>query len=93
MHSRLANYEDVLRGAGGFLAASEHPNPQNWHTYVNGLGLLDRYPGISAVEFIQRVPQAQLANFVAAQQREGSPDFHVWAISAVRLWKRTASIL
>ena len=27
MHGRLANYEDVLRGAAGFLAASDHPDP------------------------------------------------------------------
>jgi len=85
MHSRLATYEDALRGAGGFLAAAEHPNPQNWHTYVNGLGLLDRYPGVSAVEFIQRVPQAQLTSFVVAQRREGPPDFHVWGISGTTL--------
>ncbi|MBZ5674456.1 MAG: CHASE domain-containing protein [Acidobacteriia bacterium] len=81
MHSRLATYEDALRGAGGFVAASEHPNSRNWHTYINGLGLLDRYPGTTAVEFIQQVPQAQLASFVATQQRESSPDFHVWPIS------------
>jgi len=81
MHTRLATYEDALRGAGGFLAAAEHPNPQNWHTYINGLGLLDRYPGTTAIEFIQQVNQAQLPSFVVAQQRENSPDFHVWGIS------------
>ena len=77
MHTRLATFEDALRGAGGFLAASDHTNPQNWHTYMNGLGLLDRYPGTTALEFIRSVPQAQMESFSAAQRREGSPDFRV----------------
>src|SRR5665213_309090 len=81
MRGRLSTYEDALRGAAGFLAALEHPNAEHWHTYINGLGLLDRYPGTTAVEFIQWVPQEQVASFVAAQRREGSPDFHIWAIS------------
>ena len=80
MHSRLANYEDVLRGGAGFIAASDHPDPQNWHSYVDRLGLLARYPGITAVEFIRWVPEAQLESFVAERRREGSPDFQYRAL-------------
>jgi signal transduction histidine kinase/integral membrane sensor domain MASE1 len=77
MHSRLANYEDVLRGGAGFIAASDHLDPQNWHSYVDRLGLLDRYPGIVAVEFIRWVPDAQLEKFAAERRRQGTPDFQV----------------
>ena len=77
MHSRLANYEDVLRGGAGFIAASDHLDPQNWHSYVDRLGLLDRYSGIVAVEFIRWVPDAQLQNFVAERRRQGLPDFQI----------------
>ena len=77
MNGRLANYEDALRGAAGFIAASEDPSPQNWHSYVDRLGLLARYPGTTAVEFIRWVPEAQMESFVAERRREGSPDFHV----------------
>ncbi len=80
MHSRLATYEDALRGAAGFLAASDHSSPQNWRTYVDGLGLLNRYPGTTAVEFIRWVPRAQLESFIAARRREGSPDFYIRAL-------------
>jgi len=79
MHTRLATYEDALRGAAGFLAASDHTIPLNWQTYIDGLGLLDRYPGTTAIEFIRAVPQAQLESFVAEQRRAGSPGFHVRA--------------
>ena len=77
MHSRLANYEDVLRGGAGFIAASDHLDPQNWHSYMDRLGLLDRYSGIVAVEFIRWVPDAQLQNFVAERRRQGLPDFQI----------------
>jgi len=77
MHGRLATYEDVLRGAAGFLAASDHPDPQNWHSYVDRLGLLDRYPGITVIEFIQLVQDGQIEKFVADRRRQGSPDFQV----------------
>jgi len=77
MHGRLANYEDVLRGASGFIAASDHPDPQNWHAYVDRLGLLARYPGTTAVEFIRWVPEAQIERFVAERRHQGPPDFRV----------------
>jgi signal transduction histidine kinase/integral membrane sensor domain MASE1 len=85
MRGRLANYEDVLRGGAGFLAASDHPDPQNWHSYVDRLGLLARYPGTTAIEFIQLVPHAQLESFVTARRREGSPDFHIRALPGEQL--------
>ena len=77
MHSRLGNYEDVLRGAAGFIAASDRPDPENWHSYVDRLGLLARYPGATAVEFIRWVPDTQLQAFVAERRRQGPPDFQV----------------
>jgi signal transduction histidine kinase/integral membrane sensor domain MASE1 len=79
MQSRLATYEDALRGAAGFLASSDHPDPESWHTYTESLGLLNRYPGTTAVEFIRWVPPGQMENFIAARWREGLPDFHIRA--------------
>ncbi len=77
MHGRLANYEDVLRGAAGFIAASGGPDPKNWHSYVDRLGLLTRYPGVTAVEFIRWIPEAQLESFIAQRRRQGAPNFQV----------------
>ena len=38
--------------------------------------MLKRYPGTTAVEFIRWGPQTELEeSFIAARQREGSPDF------------------
>ncbi len=89
MRSRMATYEDALRGAGGFLAASDRSDSENWRTYIHDLGLLDRYPGTNTVEFIRWVPQAQLEGFVAARRREGSPDFHIRPIPGAPLSTKT----
>src|SRR5581483_5318711 len=77
MKARLATYEDALRGAAGFLAASPHANASDWHTYVSALALLNRYPGTTGIEFIRYVPGEQLDRFVAARRREGFSDFRV----------------
>ena len=73
IRTRLTIYETALRGAAGFLAATEHPSAQGWRISVERLGLLDRYPGTIAVEVIQAIPDSQLDAFVAARRREGCP--------------------
>jgi signal transduction histidine kinase/CheY-like chemotaxis protein len=75
IHTRLTIYETALRGAAGFLAATEHPSAQGWRISVERLGLLDRYPGTIAVEVIQSIPDSQLDAFVAARRSEGYPNF------------------
>src|SRR5580698_8167908 len=60
IRTRLTIYETALRGAAGFLAASEHPSAQGWRISVERLGLLDQYPGTIAVEVIEAIPDSQL---------------------------------
>jgi signal transduction histidine kinase len=79
IRTRLTIYETALRGAAGFLAASEHPSANGWRISVERLGLLDRYPGTVAVEVIQAIPDARLTSFLAQRRVEGTPDFHVSA--------------
>jgi signal transduction histidine kinase/CheY-like chemotaxis protein/integral membrane sensor domain MASE1 len=77
IRTRLTFYETALRGATGFLAASQHPSADGWRISTDRLGLLEHYPGTIAVELIQPVPDAQLDSFVAARRREGSPSFTI----------------
>ncbi len=77
MSARLATYEDALRGAAGLLTASPHTHPGEWHSYIQTLGLLERYPGTTAIEFIQYVPAEQVESFLASRRREGFPDFGI----------------
>jgi len=77
--SRLTIYEDALRGAAGFAASVPSVDRAGWHSYVEHLGLFDRYPGTRAITFVAPVPDSQLEPFVAAQRRSDAPDFTVRA--------------
>jgi len=66
--NRLATYEDVLRGAAGFLADSSMPSPEAWRVYVDRLGLLERYPGTEVVSVLQLVREHESGGWVAPRQ-------------------------
>jgi signal transduction histidine kinase/CheY-like chemotaxis protein len=77
IRTRLTIYETALRGAAGFLAASDHLSAHGWRISVERLGLLDRYPGTIGVEVIQAVPDSRLESYVDARRKEGCTTFHV----------------
>ena len=78
IRGRIATYENVLRGAAGFIAATRIPNTREWQIYVDRLGLLKRYPGTEAVSVMRPVMPSELETFIAAERREGLPQFKVW---------------
>ena len=76
--SRMDTYEQVLRGgvalvdvAGGRVSRTE------WRTYVAGLNVEDRYPGIQGIGFAKRVKAADLALHEAAVRAEGYYTYRV----------------
>jgi PAS domain S-box-containing protein len=48
---RMLDYEQVLRGAVGLLAASSEISAERWRTYVYNLRLESSYPGIQALAY------------------------------------------
>ncbi|HEY2844759.1 MAG TPA: ATP-binding protein [Bryobacteraceae bacterium] len=83
VRSRLTTYEDVLQGAGGFIAASRIPNPQEWQIYVDRLGLLGRYPGTEVTSVVLPVLDSDTDAFTAAKRRIVSPEFKISAPRAM----------
>jgi signal transduction histidine kinase/integral membrane sensor domain MASE1 len=81
IRGRLTTYEDVLRGAAGFIAASKIPTPREWQVYVNRLGLLERYPGTAVASVVQPVSESEVAAFTAAQRRTISPGFTIRSLT------------
>jgi signal transduction histidine kinase/integral membrane sensor domain MASE1 len=77
MRTRLTTYEDVLRGAAGFLDTSDIPSREAWRIYVEHLGLFERYPGTELASVLQPVRHADLQTFVISERRRGWPDFNV----------------
>ena len=52
---RIDSYEDAMLGARGLFSASESVEMEEWHGYVEGVNLEDRYEGIQAMGYIRYV--------------------------------------
>ena len=74
---RMAVYEQVLRGARGFLRGSVEIDRKAFADYFRLLGLEEHFPGIEALAVSVLVPQAQLAGHEAKVRAEGFPDYTV----------------
>ncbi|MDQ8193188.1 CHASE domain-containing protein [Coraliomargarita sp. SDUM461004] len=80
---RLQTYVDALIAAAGIYINSEELRPEEWHTYVEHLNLVKRYPGINGLGFIQPLNKAELADFVAHKRASGLPDFEIKEVPGV----------
>ncbi len=70
--NRMGRYEDIVRGAQGYLAQERQVTPGEWADYVAHLDLAHRHPGLSSLAYIIPVPEAGLqAAFAADPQLAG----------------------
>ncbi|MGZ5199411.1 MAG: CHASE domain-containing protein [Telluria sp.] len=74
---RMAVYEQVLRGAQGFLRGSVDIPRREFAEYFSVLKLDEHFPGIEALGVASIVPAAQLDAHQQAVRREGFPDYSV----------------
>ncbi|WP_036245476.1 CHASE domain-containing protein [Massilia sp. BSC265] len=74
---RMAVYEQVLRGARGYLRGSVELDRRDWAEYYRVLRLDQSFPGMQALGVATIVPRQQLAAHEAAMRRQGHPDYAV----------------
>jgi diguanylate cyclase (GGDEF)-like protein/PAS domain S-box-containing protein len=80
---RLQRYIDVLYGLDALANHDFELTRQDFHKYVTGLDLGRRIPGVQAVEFDRRVPDAARQTFIARTRADrsvtvkGYPNFDV----------------
>jgi PAS domain S-box-containing protein len=77
LERRMAIYEQVLRGARGFLRGSVDLSRAEFADYYALLRLNEHFPGIEALGVAAIVPRAQLDVHVAAVRAEGFRDYDV----------------
>ncbi len=77
VRTRLADSELALRGAKGLYAASKSVERHEWKTYVAGLELKEKFPGLRGVSFIAAVPKAQLADFLKVTRDDNTPGYEI----------------
>jgi PAS domain S-box-containing protein len=78
IRARLETYIAILRASAGLMAAADGPTAHEFRAFVDRLGLQQRYPGIQGIGYTARIPAAELESVVAAERREGRPNFRVW---------------
>ncbi len=66
-----------LKGAAGVYAASISVEQAEFRAFVESSNVGLDYPGIRGFGFVERVKPGDVDDFVAAQRRDGSPDFAV----------------
>ncbi len=74
---RMADYEQVLRGAAGLFAASISVERSEWRTYYQTLRLDAYYPGIQGMGYAPYLAHPAREDFVARVRAEGFPDFSI----------------
>lgn len=77
LRNRMGRYEDIVRGAQGFLAQDHEITVSEWRDYVQGLDLPHRHPGLLSLAYIVPVPapdlEATLARLPQLQGRYHLP--------------------
>jgi PAS domain S-box-containing protein len=81
---RMVVYEQVLRGAQGFLRGSVDIPRRAFAEYFSMLKLDENFPGIEALGVAAIVPAAQLEAHQQAVRREGFPDYAVHPLDPPR---------
>jgi signal transduction histidine kinase len=76
--SRLVNYELTIRGGAALFASMERPTPAQWHAYVDGLDLPNRFPSMVGLGFAAGVGRYQLERLQIDMRNSGRGLLTVW---------------
>jgi diguanylate cyclase (GGDEF)-like protein/PAS domain S-box-containing protein len=74
----FSGYEQVLKGAYGYMLASRSVSREEWRTYVTALRLDDSHPGIHGVGFAQYIRPTEMPAHLTSVRAEGFPEYKVW---------------
>lgn len=74
---RMADYQQVLRGAQGLLASGAEIDRESFRRYVSALQLSEHYPGIQGVGYAVMLRPEALAQYQSSIREQGFPEFSV----------------
>jgi PAS domain S-box-containing protein len=78
MTRRLENNRNALRAGVGLFAASIEVDRAEWRQFVEGIEFEERYPGLLALGFVERIPAGELGRHEARIRAEGFPGYGIW---------------
>ena len=71
---RTKAYVDAMFGARGLFYASESVTRQEWHNYVEGIEPNERFEGLQALSYAERVEPEEREAFVRRARKERLPE-------------------
>ena len=74
---RALDYEQVLRGAAGFISASGSVDREGWREYYENLKLEIYYPGIQGIGYSAFLRNDELGAFMARMRSEGQSGYTI----------------
>jgi PAS domain S-box-containing protein len=74
---RMLDYEQVLRGAAGLMAASAVVQRDEWRSYYEDIRLEQYYPSIQSMGYAPRVNAGGREQFIAAVRADGNPGYQI----------------
>ena len=77
IEQRLADYEQVLRGARGLLEASQEVTRQEFASYAASLRLGEHYPGIQGIGFSPLIPAQTKSDALQRIHKNDLPDYAI----------------
>ena len=76
--SRLVDYELTIRGGAALFGSMEKPTPAQWHAYVDGLDLPNRFPSMVGLGFAAGVGRYQVERLQIDMRNSGRGLLTVW---------------
>src|ERR1700682_5268243 len=77
IRTRMLSYEQILRSGAARIASSPSISRQEWRDFIAHLQLEERFPGIQAVGFAQRVKSGDHDAHVRRVRAEGIADYEI----------------
>ncbi len=75
--TRMAAYEQVLRGGQGLFLGSEEVTRKGWKSYVSALRLEQNFPGFHGVGYAAYIRPSELESHVEKIRAEGFHDYDI----------------
>ncbi|HET7174868.1 MAG TPA: EAL domain-containing protein [Gammaproteobacteria bacterium] len=77
VNARFAQYLSVLDSGAGLFAASGRVHRADWKKFADTIGLQDKYPGISSLEYLAYVRDEDVRRFITETRADGAPDYQL----------------
>ena len=74
---RLDTYDHLLASSASFLRASDKVEYSEWNTFMDGIGVREKFPGLTNVNLVVPVKPANLPSFVQQNRKSLNGGFKI----------------